>query len=203
MTDPSADVRSLASAELRVVTADATGKPRIMGYAAVFNSLSEDLGGFREIIRPGAFAGALAGADVRALINHDPDRVLGRTLAGTLTLREDSRGLLYEIDPPDTSFARDILVSIERGDVSGSSFRFYLFQDVSRGQSWRSEAGGSIREITEFAAVDDVTIATYPAYQATTVSVRSLDSYRRSQQRQPDGWAIQADVDLKLAEAGL
>jgi uncharacterized protein len=198
MTKP--DLRSLPSAELRVE--DAGGKPRIVGYAAVFNSLSEDLGGFREVVRPGAFAACLKDADVRALVNHDPARVLGRTRSGTCKLVEDSRGLRYEIDPPDTTYCRDLLESIRRGDISGSSFRFYMHADPNRGQMWRSEPSGVVREITEFGAVDDVSVVTYPAYAATEVSVRSLDAYHAIREGRPaDPWLLQAEVDLALAEA--
>jgi hypothetical protein len=170
------ETRSLSAPELRVAEAD--GKPVIAGYAAVFNSLSEDLGGFREVIRPGAFARGLAGADVRALVNHDPTLVLGRNRAGTLRLAEDSRGLKVEIDPPDTQAGRDVLTSIRRGDIDGMSFRFYV---AAGGETWRSEPSGVIRELT-----DDVSVALYPAYRATDVSVRcleALESFRRSQPR--------------------
>jgi uncharacterized protein len=196
---PGPDTRTLPAAELRVDQVD--GRPVIRGYAAVFNSMSEDLGGFREVIRPGAFAACLAGADVRALINHDPNQVLGRNRAGTLRLAEDSRGLRYEIDPPDTSYARDLMQSIARGDISGSSFRFYMHDDASRGQTWRSEPTGVVREISEFGRIDDVSAVTYPAYGATEVSLRSLDSYRSSRRRRPDPWSLGAEVALALAEA--
>ena len=198
MANPKPDTRSLPAAELRVDQVD--GKRRIVGYAAVFNSPSEDLGGFREIIRPGAFASALAGADVRLVVNHDPSLILGRTRNGTLKLVEDSRGLRYEADPPDTQMARDYLVSIERGDLSESSFRFYMFDDPNRGQSCRSEPTGVIREITEFARIDDVSIVAYAAYRATEVSVRSLDQARLALAK-PDPWIAQADVELLFAEA--
>jgi hypothetical protein len=205
------DVRGLATpgARLRAQTKD--GRPVITGYAAVFNSLSEDLGGFREVIRPGAFAACLAdaGLDVRAVFNHDPNLVLGRSTAGTLRLVEDAHGLSFEVEPPDTSWARDLMVSIARGDISQCSFRFYMFADPLRGQVWRAGSDGVIREITEFAEVDDVSVVTYPAYKATEVSLRSLESFRRSQQ--PSGpagpagnraWLIQADMRIQLAAAG-
>ena len=174
------ETRSLPAPELRVV--DAEGRPTITGYAAVFNSLSEDLGGFRELIRPGAFTRGLPGADVRALVNHDPTLILGRNTAGTLRLTEDVNGLKVEIDPPDTQVGRDIVTSIRRGDVSGMSFRFYV---ADGGERWGSGPSGVVRELLDL-EIDDVSVALYPAYRATEVSVRSLealDTFRRSQPR--------------------
>ena len=95
-------------------------------YPAVFNAFSEDLGGFREIITPGAFQSALKSSDVRALINHDSTLILGRAKSGTLTLQEDERGLKAVVKMPDTSYARDLKESIERGDIDQGSFGFTL-----------------------------------------------------------------------------
>ncbi|WP_337175385.1 HK97 family phage prohead protease [Paludisphaera sp.] len=197
-TRPQPDTRSLPAAELRVDQVD--GKGRIVGYAAVFDSFSNDLGGFREVIRPGAFAAAIAGADVRLVVNHDPSLILGRTRNGTLRLAEDSRGLRVEADPPDTQMARDYMALIDRGDLSEMSFRFYMHEDPDRGQLWRSGPDGVIREITEFARIDDVSIVAYPAYRATEVSVRSLDGARRAA-ASVDPWAFRAEVELMIAAA--
>ena len=82
---------------------DGSGPPKMVGYAATFETLSEDLGGFKEKIRTGAFTNTINKADIRALWNHNPDFVLGRNKAGTLSLREDKQGLSIEIIPPDTS----------------------------------------------------------------------------------------------------
>src|SRR5690606_29136668 len=103
-------------------------KPVISGHAAVFDTLSEPMWGFREKIAPGAFDDVLED-DVRALFNHDPNFILGRTRSGTLKIAVDMRGLQYEIDPPDTQPARDLIVSMERGDVSQSSFAFIVAED--------------------------------------------------------------------------
>ncbi len=115
---------------------------QIRGYAAVFNSFSQPLGGFREIIRPGAFKKTLRDADVRALLNHDPNYVLGRKSAKTLELSEDDKGLRYAITPPDTSFANDLMVSIGRGDVTQSSFGFQTVKD-----KWTEEENKLTREL--------------------------------------------------------
>lgn len=147
---------------------------KIRGYAAVFDSLSEDLGGFREKIAKGAFADTL-NADVRALWNHDANIVLGRTTSGTLTLREDSHGLAIEIDPPDTQQARDLLVSIRRGDISQMSFGFYTKAD-----EWEKRDGENIRTLRKV-ELFDVSPVTYPAYADTSVATRSLDGWKQSQ----------------------
>jgi HK97 family phage prohead protease len=141
---------------------------RIIGYAAVFNTYSEPLGSFREIIRPGAFRNALE-ADVRALWNHDPNYVLGRTKNGTLTLAEDEKGLAVEIRPPDTQWARDVMESIRRGDVDQMSFSFRSVRE-----RWLTDRDGQqVRELLEV-ELFDVSPVTFPAYQETTVQVRAL-----------------------------
>lgn len=145
---------------------DAQG--RLEGYAAVFNQMSEDLGGFRESIVPGAFAATIAADDVRGLWNHDPNFVLGRNRANTLELSEDSTGLLYRITPPDTQWARDLMVSISRGDVNQSSFGFQTLKD-----EWQGSENGRTRSLIEV-KLFDVSPVTFPAYPQTAVGVRSL-----------------------------
>ncbi|SDX45265.1 phage prohead protease, HK97 family [Marininema mesophilum] len=142
--------------------------PKIRGYAAVFGKLSENLGGFREKIAPGAFDKTLKSADVRALWNHNPDYVLGRNKSGTLTMQEDERGLAIEIDPPDTSWARDLITSMKRGDINQMSFGFRTVSD-----NWEVRGKENVRTLEE---VDlfDVSPVTYPAYPQTTIKARSL-----------------------------
>lgn len=145
---------------------DAQG--RLEGYAAVFGQMSEDLGGFRESIVSGAFAATIAADDVRGLWNHDPNFVLGRNRAKTLELSEDSTGLLYRITPPDTQWARDLMVSISRGDVNQSSFGFQTIKD-----EWQGSENGRTRSLIEV-KLFDVSPVTFPAYPQTAVGVRSL-----------------------------
>ena len=146
----------------------------IVGHAAVFNLLSENLGGFREQILPGAFD-AVLDDDVRALFNHDSNWILGRNRAGTLRLKVDERGLVYEIDPPDTTAGRDVTVSLERGDVTQSSFGFRV---APSGDDWAEDRGGNIiRTIKKFARLFDVSPVTYPAYPDTDVAKRELRAY--------------------------
>ena len=162
------EFRYIPARELRIKR-NADGKPQMGGYAAVFNSLSQDLGGFKERIAPGAFTTSLKNSpDVRALFNHDENIVLGRTKSGTLRLSEDETGLAFEADLPDTAMARDLAVSIERGDVDQCSFGFYCMAD-----DWTMIDSTPVRSVTT-AELFDVSAVTYPAYTQTSVTMRSL-----------------------------
>ena len=140
------------------------------GYAAVFDSPSEPLP-FTEYIREGAFKRSLKSRnEIKLFMNHNTDVVLGSTRAGTLRLTEDSRGLLAQADLPDTSAGRDLSVLMKRGDVSSMSFGFSV---PPKGDKWSQD--GSTRELHQI-RLHEVSIVTgFPAYAATTASVRSLD----------------------------
>ena len=147
--------------------------PKLVGYAAVFNTASEDLGGFREYVRPGAFRRSLdAGADVVALVHHRPELVLGRTTSGTLRLAEDDKGLRFELDLPDTSYGNDLRVAIERGDINGASFAVNV---PKGGERWTKR--GAVRELLDV-DLHDVTITATPAYPDTEVVRRAMQSGR-------------------------
>lgn len=190
-----AEVRhvGLAVAELRADTAD--GKRLIIGTAVPYNTLSIDLGGFREQFAPGAFTEALKEADVRALVDHNPSLIVGRTKAGTLKLRDTPEALTVEIDVAPCDYGDALLVSVQRRDKDGMSFRFYCLED-----SWEIQKDGtSIRTVAK-ADIDDVSVVTYPAYLDTTAAVRSLDHFRRGQARR--GKALHRELRrLRLAEA--
>jgi HK97 family phage prohead protease len=160
------------AAEFRM--ADGENGPILSGYAAKFATRSEDLGGFVETIRAGAFTDAIAECDVRALVDHNPTLILGRNKAGTLRLTEDEVGLHYECDLPDTQAGRDIATSIKRGDVTGCSFGFITVED-----EWKTEEGFALRELIRV-HLFDVSAVTFPAYPDTEVGVRSLAAYRES-----------------------
>lgn len=146
----------------------------VVGYGSVFSKQSEDLGGFREIIAPGAFDDRL-NDDVRALFNHDPNYVLGRTKSGTLSLSIDETGLRYEVDFPNTTIANDLLESIKRGDVDQSSFAFTVDED-----EFTEADGVIIRTIHRVKKLFDVSPVTYPAYPDATVGARSLEAYLKT-----------------------
>jgi len=145
-------------------------KNTVRGYAAVFNSESNDLGGFIETIAPGAFSSVLQD-DVRALIDHKSELILGRTVSGTLRIGQDEKGLYYEYDSPNTTYANDLLESMKRGDVTQSSFGFRVARD---GSQWEEKEGQTYRTITKVSRLYDVSPVTYPAYNDTSVAMRSL-----------------------------
>ena len=140
------------------------------GYAALFGRLSEPLWGFRERVRPGAFARTLAASpDVRMLFNHDANLPLARTTNGTLRLAEDSAGLHAAAELAPVSYARDLSVLVERRDVSQMSFGFFTIADA-----WSSEDGEAVRELLEVSLDGgDVSPVTFPAYPDTTAEVRA------------------------------
>lgn len=148
------------------------GEVRIVGYAALYNSESHVLaGGFREVIRPGAFDDALAdpATDVVALFNHDENYVLGRQSSGTLQLAADERGLRYSVALPRSR--ADVAEAVRRGDVKGSSFAFVVNADGEEYQ--RSQDGGPpLRYINRVTNLYDVSAVLHPAYPATTAAVR-------------------------------
>lgn len=151
-------------------------KPRLVGHAAVFNQLSENLGGFREQIAVGAFADAIKTDDVRALFNHDPNFVLGRNRASTLSLSEDDKGLAIEIELPDTATVRDLVVApIERGDVSHMSFGFAVRPN---GQNWAEDDEGRLIRTLTAVRLFDVSPVTFPAYPQTDIAVREMRAFQ-------------------------
>lgn len=143
----------------------------IGGYAAVFNSRANIGGYFEEVIAPGAFDDALM-QDVRALVDHDTGRVIGRTKAGTLRMKQDDMGLAVEIDLPDTTDGRDLATLIERGDVSGMSFGFVVTKET-----WDETMEPPMRTIQ---ALDlrEVSVVAFPAYDDTSIAMRSLEKSR-------------------------
>lgn len=142
------------------------GNSYIEGYAAVFDKRSQNLGGFVEVVTRSAFTKTLNEADVRGLYNHDPNMVLGRSRSGTLELVTDTRGLHYRILAPGTTYANDLLIIMDRGDVDQSSFAFYKIDD-----RWAlNDQSFPERSLLEVGLVD-VSPVTYPAYLEATSSV--------------------------------
>lgn len=140
------------------------GKPRIDARAILFDSWSVDLGGFRERIMPGAVE---LDPDLVALFDHSTDKVLGRVSAGTMSVNEDARGVAFTAYPPNTTWAQDLRVSMERGDIKGCSFRMIVDQD-----RWYTEGGMVYRDVQK-ARVSELTVTSMPAYPATSAEARS------------------------------
>lgn len=165
--------RFLKGAEIR-----ADQKGHVSGHAAVFNQeyVLWDSPGYRyvEIVKPGAFTRALEEQhDVRCLFNHDPNQLLGRTAAGTMSLKEDDKGLFFDTTLPDTQLGRDLPVLVKRGDVTGASFAFTVTKQTNR----EEKNGDQIVCTREIEDVDlyDASPVTYPAYTGTDVNARTLE----------------------------
>lgn len=168
----SSGVERRAACELRAV--GDSKHPRLAGHAAIFNSPSLDLGGFTEVIAPGAFSRTLAAADADplALVSHLPHLVLGRRSNNTLRLNEDFTGLAFEIDLPNTQTARELMIGVERGDIKGASFAFTV---APNGDHWAVRGDKIIRELRDL-DLHEISITPMPAYPDTTVARRMLAS---------------------------
>ena len=188
----------------------AAGGMKFKGYAARYSSTSNDLGGFREVLAPGAFdkvLGRRSKPDVVLTYNHNADLLLARTASGTLTLASDEKGLRFSADAPDTQLARDLATLIRRGDLTGASFAFTVSPAA---ESWTTdERGQAIRTIREVQELYDVSIVATPAYSAASVGVRSVERWKQargvlvpphSEDDQGDG---EAEMGEKLVGSGL
>lgn len=177
-TDSDIEQRS-CGAEFRIAEPEGgNGElPTLEGYAAVFDKATEIWPGYREKIARGAFTRTLnEGADVRALVDHEPSKILGRNTAGTLTLEENNKGLKVRISPANTTAGRDIIESVRRGDVSQMSFAFRSIVD-----EYEDHKDGSYTRTLKDVDLFDVSIVTYPAYPQTSVAVRSLERWKQEQ----------------------
>lgn len=170
------EIRTIDDVEWRVEKDDGKAT-KLTGYAALFNVLSLPMMCFQERILKGAFTKSLkAGDDVRALVDHNPSSLLGRRSSGTLKVTEDKKGLLAEIELPNTTVAKDVTELIERGDLTGMSIGFKTVSD-----RWHIEDEQEIRELIEV-KLFDVSIATFPAYPDTDIAIRSHESWQHDQE---------------------
>ena len=153
----------------------------IEGYGSVFNERSLDLGGFVEMIAPGAFDGVIERSDVKCYLDHNPGKgILARSRngKGSLSLVVDEKGLQYSFDAPKTSLGDEVVEGIKRGDYSQSSFAFTVDDEV-----WTKEADGTyLRTITKIGGLYDVSIVANPAYEGTSVALRSLDKFKAQEE---------------------
>lgn len=179
-----------------------SGSPTIRGISPPWQSLSYDLGGFREQFLDTAFDEALAERpDVLGLFNHSEDHVLSRTISGTLRLGKQPEGLGFAMDAPDTTLARDLLVLIRRGDISGASFAFSLRGDQKQAEEFRQEADGAYTRTVKNANIYDVSVVTRPAYPRSSVAVRSFEAFKREQLTEAERQQLEQLVADKAADA--
>ena len=170
----------MSEKEIRVLGLDVSGlqvekredgNPKISGYAAIFNSDSEDMG-FVERIKPGAFKKALRKSDVRALFNHDANLIFGRS-GVNLKMKEDKTGLFMEVSPLTTSTYKMVEENIQSGLVTQQSFAFTVEED-----EWNEDF--TKRTINKVGQIFDVSPVTYPAYADTTVALRSMEDKKKA-----------------------
>lgn len=155
----------------------------IEGYGSVFNERSVDLGGFQEIIAPGAFDGVIERSDVKCYLDHNPEKgILARSRngQGSLSLELDERGLKYSFDAPHTNLGDEVVEGLKRGDYSQSSFAFTVADET-----WTKEEDGTyLRTINKIGGLYDVSIVANPAYEGTSVALRSLDAFKAQEETQ-------------------
>lgn len=190
------------------------GQPaRLRGISPPWDSLSVDLGGYREKFSPTAFDKILGRhkndprgvVDVVGLFNHDDNQVLSRTTNGTLRLAKGAKGLEYEMDLPDTQLARDLTTLVSNRTIYGSSFAFTVSE---KGEQWvQDERGQPVRIVTDATGLFDVSVVTRPAYPASTVGLRSLEAWKAAQavvaaeNRAADSLTISLDYDQTFTAA--
>lgn len=197
------EIRNLGT----IITREYKDSRHVEGYALVFDSRSEDLG-FYEIIERGAVTQELVdNCDVFALLNHDDSKVLARSNngAGSLTLTVDDRGLKYEFDAADTQLGNDLLEYLKRGEITTSSFAFYVDDKDPSAQTWERKQGVNYRTIHKIALIADVSPVWRAAYSATSVSQRSLDKCKELEEREKaeeeaKKTQLIASLDAKLKE---
>jgi len=189
------EIRSNEGVEFRLVPASR----KIEGYALLFNTESQDLGGFTEVIAPTALNGVLEVSDVLALYNHEENNVLARSTngKGTLSLNVDTKGLKYTFSAPITPLGEEVYNAIERGDLRNSSFAFTVSEN---GQTWTKNGESFIRTITQFDKIYDVSPVYRPAYLDTTVAARSLDSIKNEQMQMEERDEIKVEVKVEIED---
>ena len=168
------------------------GTRTVEGYAALYSSRSVDLGGFEEVIEPGAFDDILnRSPDVLALFNHQPEAVLARSTSGTLRLSVDDKGLAYSFDMPNTTLGRDLGELMQRGDIYSSSFAFMVDK-----AEFRKEGGKTVRYISKIKDLVDVSVVTTPAYPEASSAIRSFKIWQRKQAKEN----LVTDIPAEIAD---
>lgn len=187
------EIRSIESSEFRIVPSSR----KVEGYALLFNKESNDLGGFKEVIKPESLNGVLERSDILALYNHNENSVLARSTngSGTLMLEVDEKGLKYSFNAPQTQLGDEIYSAIQRGDLRNSSFAFTLSDS---GQKWEKRDGSYLRTITQFDMLYDVSPVWRPAYSDTSVALRSIELLDKKELE--DRMIIEVEVKVSEVE---
>lgn len=185
----------LISGPVEVRDATEEAPVTISGYAIRFNSETTIGGCFREVVRPSAIPDDIQTHDVRALWNHNSDFPIGRTTNGSLTFEKDVNGLRFDLVPSNTSWGKDAVEAIRRGDVSGMSFGFFTDDD-----RWSDQ--GKPLPLRELLGVDllEVSPVTFPAYPSTSVGARSAEEILAEMPLPPDGVNIDAEARQREIE---
>jgi len=180
--------------QFRLESAEYEGQT-IRGYAAVYGMDSEWMGGFYEQIEAGAFDNVM-NDDVRAYYNHDENRLLGRVSSGTLRISTDKKGLYYEVDLPNTTYANDLIKLMKRGDVNQSSFAFLIEKD-----RWEQRNGTTYRVIEKVSRLFDVSPVAQPAYPDATSELKKRDLETESEEElKTDTSSEDTSVEVKTDE---
>lgn len=163
------EIRSVPT-DLKAITRDdGTGSKQIQGYAILFDSLSVDLGGFVEIIKPTALGGVDL-SDVKLVYAHENNSILARASAGNLQTKVDDKGLFFIADLPDTTLANDVYANIQAGNLKGMSFTFNI---PDGGDTWtRQQDGSLLHTVNQIGTITELTVTAYPAYQKTSVELK-------------------------------
>ena len=171
---------------------------KAVGYAIVYNKDSDLLldkkEPYTEIIMPGAVQNL--NGDIRALYEHNPEHLLGKTGSGTLRLKEDPTGVQYEIDLPDTQKGKDVKELLSRKDISGASFRMFV---QPGGDKWVRRAGKLVREIYKM-MIDEISLVSTPVYPDTTAALRSLEAHNKAQQEKEKQEQDLTKLKMKLQQ---
>jgi len=187
------------SMDLVSVRARPNGGLGFKGRAALYNKrtwIGPAKFGFWEEIAPGAFTRAVAEDDVRLLMDHDPAKVLARSSNGTLRLAEDKKGLAVDADMADVSYARDLAVLLERGDLGEMSFAF-----IPGAEEWSTlKDGTDLRRLVDFEQVLDVSCVAFPAYDGTEAALRAVEA-RRSDAHKESLLALRRRLETLRKEA--
>ncbi|MEZ0117821.1 UNVERIFIED_ORG: HK97 family phage prohead protease [Heyndrickxia coagulans] len=166
----------------------------IEGYALKFNSFSQSFGNWREVIAPEALNNCDL-SDVRCLFDHDTSKVLGRNTAKTLEIKVDDVGLYFKCYLPNTSYAKDLYESIQRGDINQMSFGFFVAEN---GEKWSKDSnGGYVRTLTAIKKIYEISIVSVPAYEDTNVEVakRSLENVQKGFEREKELLLLQLELE--------